>query len=71
LWNILSPLYIHYRVITLHNIFHFSIFNQCEENERKLQIIGIFLSSRAITLSKIARIYPNRSWPRYSYDKCV
>ena len=34
--------------------------NQCEENELKLQIIGIFLSLRAITLSKMAQLYQNK-----------
>jgi hypothetical protein len=32
----------------------------CEENERKLQIIGIFRSPWAITLSKMARLYPKQ-----------
>jgi hypothetical protein len=38
--------------------FHFNMCIQCKENERKLQIIRIFRSPRAITLSKMAQSYP-------------
>ena len=41
-------------MINLYTKFHFNMFILCEENERKLQITGIFLCPRAITLSKIA-----------------
>jgi hypothetical protein len=40
-------------------------------NEWKLQIIGIFLSLRVITPSKMAQCTQNWSWARYSYDKSV
>jgi recombinational DNA repair protein RecR len=49
-----------------------SVCNQCKEIERKLQIIGIFLTQRAITLSKMARLYPKQNLTyRYSHDKSV
>jgi hypothetical protein len=41
--------------------FHFNLCIQYKEIERKLQIIGIFRSPRAITLSKMARSYPKLS----------
>jgi hypothetical protein len=40
--------------INLYTKFHFNMSNQCKEIERKLQIIGIFLSPRATTLAKTA-----------------
>jgi hypothetical protein len=52
--------------INLYTKFYFNMCNQCKENERKLQIIGIFRSPGTITLAKMARSYPNRTWPRYS-----
>jgi hypothetical protein len=44
-------------MINLYTKYHFSICHLCKENERKLQRIEIFLSPRAITLSKMARSY--------------
>jgi hypothetical protein len=44
--------------INLYTKFQFNMSIQCKENERKLQITGIFQSPRAITLSKMARSNP-------------
>jgi hypothetical protein len=40
--------------ILMINLRNFNMFNQCKEKERKHQIIGLFRSSRVITLSKLA-----------------
>jgi hypothetical protein len=40
-------------MIKLYIKFHFSMCSQSKENERKLQIIGIFRILRAITLSNL------------------
>ena len=48
---------------------HFSMRNQYEENERKVQIVGIFQSPRAITLTKVAQSYPKQNLPRQSHDE--
>jgi hypothetical protein len=53
-----TQLEIDIRTINLYTKFHFNMCNQCKENERKLQIIGIFGSPRNITLAKMARSYP-------------
>jgi hypothetical protein len=45
-------------MIILYTKYHFNMCSQCEENEQKLQIIGIFLSPRVIPLSNMARLYP-------------
>lgn len=39
------------KMINLYIRFYYNMWITCEENERKLQIIGIFLSPRRITLS--------------------
>jgi hypothetical protein len=41
---------LHILRINLYTKFHFNMCNQCKENERKLQIIGIFRSPRGITV---------------------
>lgn len=46
-------------MINLYTKFYFIMYNLCEENERKLQNIGI--SPWDIILSKIAQSYPNRT----------
>jgi hypothetical protein len=48
-------------MINLYTKFHFSMYNLCKENERKLKIIGIFRSPWGIPLSKIAGSYPKRN----------
>jgi hypothetical protein len=58
-------------LICLYTEFYFNMCNLCKENERKLQISGIFLSPRGITLSKMVRYTQNRTWPRYLPDKTV
>jgi hypothetical protein len=35
--------------------------NNCQENEQKLQIIGIFQNPRGITLSKMAGSYSKQN----------
>jgi hypothetical protein len=47
-------------MINLDTKFHFSMCNQSEENERKLQIIEISLNPRAISRSKMAPSDPNQ-----------
>jgi hypothetical protein len=41
--------------------FHFNMFNQCKENERKLQLIGILRSPSGITLSNFFGSYPKQN----------
>jgi phage terminase large subunit-like protein len=48
--------------MNLYTKFHFNMCNQCKENERKQQIIGIFRSPRVITQTKMARSYPKHKW---------
>jgi hypothetical protein len=45
-------------MLILYTKFHFNMCMQCKENQRKLQITGIFQSPRAITLSKMGSIVP-------------
>jgi hypothetical protein len=48
-------------MINLYTKFYFKMCNQCKENERKRQIIGILQSPRGITLLKIARSYSKQN----------
>jgi hypothetical protein len=48
-------------LLNLYTKFHFSMGNLCKENEKKLQIIEIFTSPRAITLSKMVQLYPKQN----------
>ena len=52
---------LHILTINIHTKFHFNMCIQCKENERKLQITGIFQSPRAITLSQMAWSYPKEN----------
>jgi hypothetical protein len=47
------------------------MYNQSEENEWKLQIIGIFQNPRGITLSKWLHRTPKNTLPRYFYNESV
>jgi hypothetical protein len=48
-------------MVNLYTKFHFNMWILCRENERKLQIIAIFLSPRGITLSKMDWSYPKEN----------
>jgi hypothetical protein len=56
-----TELDLHILTINLYTKFHLSMCNLCNENEQKLQILGICLSPRGITLSKDAPSYPKQN----------